>query len=517
VDYLIAQQALYIVAAGLLGLVLGWWLGRSSSGKAVDRAVNEWQERLASSEIAHEEASQEVQRLAGQVSGLNIEVEESRDKAVSLAAKLADSQRQLAGERKQAGDLRLQTEERDSKNSELTSEISRWRHEAETLQQELLAAQEDLRRVEDALEQERDRDAEREAATARYERRIAALETAISTRRGEEDGLRARMAELRGQYAELDEEATRLRRVKLEFQEWMRGAAQREEEMGHTHRQLVAAGNERDALAAELASLQGALQEEGSLRSALDQAALDVEVLEGELDRARRETSSLRGELDQRSLAADALQRELEELRIRSQDHEATVAASRGDHRELTEELARAGDRIRELEAQEALASRLAAEIEDLHAEVAAGMERERDLRHRAEASEAARAEAAEELATLLSAPLVDVDRLATARAATSADDSGDTSAATRDSGPELLEAPRGAADDLKRVRGIGPVLESLLNRLGVYHFRQIASWTPEEISWVASHVNTFPDRIERDGWTIQAAALQGGRDGEEE
>ncbi len=73
---------------------------------------------------------------------------------------------------------------------------------------------------------------------------------------------------------------------------------------------------------------------------------------------------------------------------------------------------------------------------------------------------------------------------------------------------PELLTAPRGGqADDLKRISGVGPKLEGVLNDLGFYHFDQIAAWGPAEVAWVDARLK-FKGRIERDDWMSQAAAL---------
>ncbi len=73
---------------------------------------------------------------------------------------------------------------------------------------------------------------------------------------------------------------------------------------------------------------------------------------------------------------------------------------------------------------------------------------------------------------------------------------------------PETLDAPRGGvADDLKRLKGVGPKLEGMLNGLGFWHFDQIAAWGPEEIAWVDDNLS-FKGRIERDGWVEQAKAL---------
>jgi len=80
---------------------------------------------------------------------------------------------------------------------------------------------------------------------------------------------------------------------------------------------------------------------------------------------------------------------------------------------------------------------------------------------------------------------------------------------AVEESAPELLTGPREgqAADDLKRITGVGPKLEGVLNELGFYHFDQIAAWTPAEVAWVDSRLK-FKGRIERDGWIAQAKTL---------
>ncbi|TCD14444.1 NADH-ubiquinone dehydrogenase [Oricola cellulosilytica] len=63
--------------------------------------------------------------------------------------------------------------------------------------------------------------------------------------------------------------------------------------------------------------------------------------------------------------------------------------------------------------------------------------------------------------------------------------------------------------DDLKKISGIGPKLETVLNGLGVWTFGQIAAWTPNEIAWVDDYLQ-FKGRIERDNWIPQAGELAG-------
>lgn len=74
-----------------------------------------------------------------------------------------------------------------------------------------------------------------------------------------------------------------------------------------------------------------------------------------------------------------------------------------------------------------------------------------------------------------------------------------------------FLPAPDGAADDLSRIKGIGPKLSALLSELGVYHFAQIADWTPEQLALVDAKLGNFAGRPERDQWQSQARLLAAG------
>ncbi len=62
--------------------------------------------------------------------------------------------------------------------------------------------------------------------------------------------------------------------------------------------------------------------------------------------------------------------------------------------------------------------------------------------------------------------------------------------------------------DDLKHISGIGPVIEKKLNAIGIFTFKQISEFTPQDINHVTSSIKFFPDRIGRDNWIGQAAAL---------
>ena len=67
--------------------------------------------------------------------------------------------------------------------------------------------------------------------------------------------------------------------------------------------------------------------------------------------------------------------------------------------------------------------------------------------------------------------------------------------------------APQGAADDLKRINGVGPGIERALNENGIFHYRQIALLTPQNLVWLDHHLR-LKGRIEREDWIGQAKAL---------
>ena len=75
---------------------------------------------------------------------------------------------------------------------------------------------------------------------------------------------------------------------------------------------------------------------------------------------------------------------------------------------------------------------------------------------------------------------------------------------------PLALERPvEGAPDDLTLIGGIGPRIQEVLNSLGIYHFDQIADWSPENIAWIDEYLH-FNGRVKREGWVEQAAILVG-------
>lgn len=70
-----------------------------------------------------------------------------------------------------------------------------------------------------------------------------------------------------------------------------------------------------------------------------------------------------------------------------------------------------------------------------------------------------------------------------------------------------LVAAKDDKPDDLKLIKGVAEQNETRLHALGIWHFEQIANWTPENVEWVGSYL-AFPGRIEREDWVGQAKAF---------
>lgn len=71
--------------------------------------------------------------------------------------------------------------------------------------------------------------------------------------------------------------------------------------------------------------------------------------------------------------------------------------------------------------------------------------------------------------------------------------------------------APQSGEDDLRRIKGVGPKLVTMLHDEGITSFAQIASWTEADIDRIDARLGRFQGRIRRDNWVEQATLLQGG------
>jgi predicted flap endonuclease-1-like 5' DNA nuclease len=268
--------------------------------------------------------------------------------------------------------------------------------------------------------------------------------------------LEQRERELRGTLARIIELERQDTRLSSELPEPAPSMDTDRGELAQMELALRDAGAESDRLKAQLAEVESSRQAELAEREKRHQ----------EQQVARR---ALQDELE----AIKVQQENLEALRI-ERDELARVASEQGVRlQRLTQDLAE----LKRQAPDPAQLKTLEAETDRLRARLA---EREQDLE---EFRRAALVLASGSLGSPLRAPV----------------DHGARPPARQRRGS------RASRDDLKRIRGIGPVLERTLNRLGITRFSQIAQWQASDVERVAPALGDFPDRVKRDRWIERA------------
>jgi molybdopterin-containing oxidoreductase family membrane subunit len=63
--------------------------------------------------------------------------------------------------------------------------------------------------------------------------------------------------------------------------------------------------------------------------------------------------------------------------------------------------------------------------------------------------------------------------------------------------------------DDLKKISGVGPVMEGKLHQLGLYTFDQVSKMEDRDYDLLDEIIGEFPGRAKRDDWAGQAAKLK--------
>lgn len=76
---------------------------------------------------------------------------------------------------------------------------------------------------------------------------------------------------------------------------------------------------------------------------------------------------------------------------------------------------------------------------------------------------------------------------------------------------PAPAPAPTGEADDLKKIKGVGPKLVTMLKEQGITTYAQIAAWSDADVARIDDTLGRFKGRIERDQWVEQAKLLAAG------
>lgn len=81
------------------------------------------------------------------------------------------------------------------------------------------------------------------------------------------------------------------------------------------------------------------------------------------------------------------------------------------------------------------------------------------------------------------------------------------------DNKPLILSSPKQSGkDNLKKIKGINSKIEEDLNKIGIFHFEQIAKWTSKNCDWIEEFLQ-LPRCVKKYQWVDQARILASGKE----
>lgn len=324
---------------------------------------------------------------------------------------------------------------------------------------------------------------------------LAELEAEEETKR---NALQSEIEDWKGKVAgltsDLDQRTADLDRIKIQVDE-------RDKKISELDEKISGHRSEVTKLESKIEDREATI---ASLRSDIGREDDQVASMRKQLDAANGTIGTLRKDADGYKNTIDALRADLDAARHQQAKVDEDLAAARAEAESASSSLANARSaadglqaRIAELEAGVAGSADLESRIASLEAELdrvradrdeTAGKLADLESEH---AESAPKPAAAQEAVPVAPAELPDKDA-ALARVA-------EIATRTRGTGPVV-------DDDLKKIHGVGPKLEQLLKNMDITSFRQVASFTGEDVQYVTAALDAFPGRIERDNWMASAA-----------
>ena len=297
------------------------------------------------------------------------------------------------------------------------------------------------------------------------------------------------------------------------------------EKINSLNKNLFAASSERDDLKSKVTEAQAALAT----------ARMHTTELEGEFEKTRK---FLETQLETAKEERSLLERKIDDAKSESESLNNLLSSARSEHVSVNNMLAAAQARLKSLDAVEEKLIALEADNAELKHEaqrarrqadalqrdadeMEALKEQNRELISCLESMENSRKqyeadaqrfrsqyEQSEKVSETLRFKLGDIEKN-WAEMQRASQEARAAQAKFESSVPPFgLREPQGEADDLTEIVGVGKVFQELLNRLGVFHFRQIAAFGPAEIARINSELKEFKGRIEHDDWIGQAKEL---------
>ena len=282
---------------------------------------------------------------------------------------------------------------------------------------------------------------------------------------------------------------------------------------------------EREGLESKLSSSQSALSmANGQLKDLQDEFVKAGNFYKGELEKALEKRTVLKDQLDDAQAEHESLSNLLE--------------SSRSEHESVNKMLAAAQTRLDNLDAMEQKVIELEAEVAELRHQASSKQQKvdallrdvaeldelkvqNRELAHCLKSMENSRkqyeddaqryrekAEQNSKQSETLRMKLDDVEA-SFAEMARQQDEAMKIANVTKEKKQTNGKvAKKKEVDDLTQIVGIGKVFQQTLHDLGIYSYRQIASFGPSDIARVNMELKEFRGRMEQDDWVGQAKEL---------
>ena len=528
--YVLGEIVVWMVAAFLLGGLVGWFLRavgkRQQSGQLNDGGNRKTDEELAAARADADQHRTRALQLDAELARLSARHDKERAR---LQAELTELSNQRNDELAAHGPAASSAS--GSANflagigtagavSEQLTQANRRADAAEARGNQSEQSLDSARQHQHLLEQEFAL-LQKEADRARSQAEAAALEL---------DQLRRSTADLEARLRDTDSSRNgfeqQLALLADEHRSGTEELAQVRQDHAAAQRQLNGLDDEHRTVRAELDNLRDT---HATLQQDLARLQDDKATQQGELAELRGSRAAMEAQVLQLRNGHQAQEADLAALRNRQADLVGQLAQTRADLEGVTE--VRRGLEARLADAQQ-LRSGLEADLESTRAEghaLSADLrqtaehndelareleaERQRQLalqqdvdaaRHSAAEHEAARRSFAEQLSqTRLHAD----NEQAALRA-----EIAQREAVLRASEAKLVDLEDRLAtpepDDLRLISGVGPVLERLLNESGITTFRQLARLSEGDMDNLDHRLDEFSGRVRHEGWVEQARLL---------
>ena len=283
--------------------------------------------------------------------------------------------------------------------------------------------------------------------------------------------------------------------------------------------------NERESLESKLTSSQSALSmANGQLKDLQDEFVKAGNFYKGELEKS----------VEQRT----ALKEQLDDARAEHESLSNLLASARSEHESVNKMLAAAQARLDNLDVMEQRVIELEAEAAELKHDAAGKQQKiaallrdvaeldelkiqNKELAHCLKSMENSRKqyeidaqryrEKAEHTSKKSETLRMKLDDVEASFAEMARQHDAALKVAKQDKEPKKTNGTQEKekeVDDLTKIVGIGKVFQQTLHELGVYSYRQIASFGPSDVARVNMELKEFKGRMEQDDWIGQAKEL---------